>query len=153
MLVLKICPRISCRFSDTHDLKLRWLLTHLIFPKDVLNKTDDVSVQSVPWLGHGLHNRGVLVRWKILYSSPNLQPAMGPSQPPIRCRYSSRGVQLLTNPHLVPRLRMDYVYLHSPIRLHDMPRDSTLLYLPPNKIFKSHMARQSTLLKIVSELH
>jgi hypothetical protein len=119
-------------------------LAHLIFPKDVLNKTEEITVQSIPWLGHGPHNRRVLVRWTILYSSPNRQPAIAPSQPPILWRYSSRGVQLFTNPHQVPRLRMDYVVPplpHTPT-WHAQRLQFTL---PPNKIFKSHMARQSTL--------
>jgi hypothetical protein len=55
------------------------------------------------------------------------RPPLGPTQPPIQWvpelfppEQSGRGVKLASHLHILSRLRMVGLYLHSPIRLHDM---------------------------------
>jgi hypothetical protein len=65
-------------------------------------------------------------RGKILFSITS-RPSLGPTQPPIhwvpaanssKVKRKRRGTE--NSPILVPRLSMVELYLHSPVRLHDM---------------------------------
>jgi hypothetical protein len=107
---------------------------HVYFPKIQrlkfmedynINRSQDSSVSI--GMGYGLDGLGSIPgRGKRFLSSPLCQKRLwGPPsllsngyQDLFTWEQSGRGMKLTTHLHLVPRSRMEELYLHSPIRLH-----------------------------------
>jgi hypothetical protein len=77
--------------------------------------------------GYGLDRDSIPGRGKIFLSSTESRLALGPTQPPIQWipgalsrGVNGRGMKPTTHLHLLPKLRMVELYLHSPIRLHGL---------------------------------